>query len=401
MSGIGSLDLQRIRFAPALAATVATVLFLWLLFRAADIFLLLFIASLFSLYLGAATDGIVRRSRLPRGVAFTVALGLTVVAIVGLFTLLVPPVVEQTQQLIANLPGYAAAWQGWIERVLVRYPALREVWAEESGNLVGTLMAQAEGAVGGILPRVVGLGHAIVNIVSVLVMSVFLALHPGAYREWLIALFPPRRRDLARDVLRDLAGTLRAWLVGQLLAMAILALLTAVGLRLLGVPYWLTFGVFTGAVAIIPFFGTLISSMLPALFVLGGDGIFGFTPGTHAILVAALGFLIHIVEANLVIPLITQKQVELPPVLTMMSILVVGRIFGATGLPVAVPLLAAGMVLVRRLLVNRIYEAKGIQRLSGDRVLVLRVPATDGGVIVSADPPIDVLRFAEPVRRTA
>ena len=400
MSGL-TLDAHRIRFAPALAATVATGLFLWLLFRAADLFLLLFIAALFSLYLGAATDTIVRRFHVPRGVAFAIAFVATVVAIVGLFTLLVPPVVEQTQQLITNLPGYATAWQGWLERMLVRYPALREIWAEESGNLVSTLVEQAEGAVGGILPRVVGIGHAVVNIVSILVMGVFLALHPAAYREWLIALFPPRRRDLVRDVLRDLANTLRAWLVGQVLAMAILALLTALGLRLLGVPYWLTFGVFTGAVAIIPFFGTMISSILPALFVLGGEGIFGLSPGTHAILVVTLGFVIHIVEANLVIPLITQKQVELPPVLTMMSILVVGRLFGATGLPVAVPLLAAGMVLVRRLLVNRIYEAQGIQRLSGDRVLVLRVPATDGGVIVSADPPIDVLRFAEPVLRSA
>ena len=400
MSGL-TLDPHRIRFAPALAATVATGLFLWLLFRAADLFLLLFIAALFSLYLGAATDTIVRRFHAPRGVAFAIAFIATVVGIVGLFTLLVPPVVEQTQQLIANLPGYATAWQGWLERMLVRYPALREIWAEESGNMVSTLVEQAEGAVGGILPRVVGIGHAVVNIVSILVMGVFLALHPAAYREWLIALFPPRRRDLVRDVLRDLANTLRAWLVGQVLAMAILALLTAIGLRLLGVPYWLTFGVFTGAVAIIPFFGTMISSILPALFVLGGEGIFGLSPGTHAILVVTLGFVIHIVEANLVIPLITQKQVELPPVLTMMSILVVGRLFGATGLPVAVPLLAAGMVLVRRLLVNRIYEAQGIQRLSGDRVLVLRVPATDGGVIVSADPPIDVLRFAEPVRRSA
>lgn len=400
MSGL-TLDAHRIRFAPALAATVATGLFLWLLFRAADLFLLLFIAALFSLYLGAATDTIVRRFHAPRGVAFAIAFVATVVGIVGLFTLLVPPVVEQTQQLITNLPGYAAAWQGWLERMLIRYPALREIWAEESGNMVSTLVAQAEGAVGGILPRVVGIGHAVVNIVSILVMGVFLALHPAAYREWLIALFPPRRRDLVRDVLRDLANTLRAWLVGQVLAMAILALLTAIGLRLLGVPYWLTFGVFTGAVAIIPFFGTMISSILPALFVLGGEGIFGLSPGTHAILVVTLGFVIHIVEANLVIPLITQKQVELPPVLTMMSILVVGRLFGATGLPVAVPLLAAGMVLVRRLLVNRIYEAQGIQRLSGDRVLVLRVPATDGGVIVSADPPIDVLRFAEPARRSA
>jgi predicted PurR-regulated permease PerM len=151
-------------------------------------------------------------------------------------------------------------------------------------------------------------------------------------------------------------------------------------------------------VAIIPFFGTLISSTLPALFVLGGDGFLGLNQGTHAVLVVILGFVIHVVEANLVIPLITQKQVELPPVLTMMSVLVVGRLLGIAGLPVAVPLLATTMVLVRRVLINRVYDAQAF--VGGrDRVLVLRVPAPDGGVIASADPPIDVLRFASEAPR--
>ncbi len=381
------------RFAPALAATVATVLLLWLLGRAADIFLLLFVAILFSLYLGAATQGIERRTGLPRGLAFSLAFVATLAGIVGLVTLLVPPVVEQTQQLVANLPGYRDAWQAWVERLLARYPLLRQVWAEESGKMVGTLVAQAEAALGGVLPRVVGLGHMVVSIVSILVMAIFLALHPGTYREWLIALFPPVRRDLARDVLRDLANTLRSWIVGQLWAMAILAVLTAIGLRILGVPYWLTFGVFTGAVAIVPFFGTLVSSLLPALFVLGGEGVFGMGAGMHAVAVAALGFVIHIVEANLVIPLITQKQVEIPPVLSMMAVLLVGRLLGPVGLPVAIPLLAVGIVLVRRILVNRIYEGESLLRPAHDRVLVLRVPAADNGVLVSVEPPIDVLRF--------
>ncbi|MGQ0649190.1 MAG: AI-2E family transporter [Gemmatimonadaceae bacterium] len=392
---------SRIRFAPALATTVATVLLLWLLGTAADIFLLLFVAILFSLYLGAVNDEISRRTGLPRGVAFTITVVLTLGALAGLVTLLVPPVVEQTQQLVANLPGYRDAWQAWLERILIRYPSLRQIWTEESGKMVGTLVQQTEAAVGQILPRVVGLGHAVVNIVSVIVMGIFLALHPGTYREWLIALFPPVRRDLVRDVLRDIVSTLRSWLVGQLLAMSILGVLTALGLYLLDVPYWLTFGVFTGAVAIIPFFGTLISSTLPALFVLGGDGVFGLSPGSHAVAVMVLGFVIHIVEANLVIPLIFQKQVEIPPVLSIMAVLLVGRLLGPAGLPVAVPLLATSIVLVRRILVNRIYEGQTLLRPGGDRVLVLRVPAADGGVIVSADPPIDVLRFAEPLKHSA
>jgi len=182
--------------------------------------------------------------------------------------------------------------------------------------------------------------------------------------------------------------------------MAVLAVLTAIGLYALDVPYWLTFGVFTGAVAIIPFFGTLVSSTIPALFVLGGDGVFGVTPGTHALLVMILGFVIHIIEANFVVPLITAKQVEIPPVLSIMAVLVVGRLLGPIGLPVAVPLLAVMIVMVRRVLINRIYEGQGTQRAGKERVLILRVPAPDGGVLVAADPPLDVLRLSD-LRRPA
>ena len=386
----------RFKVAPVLASTVATVLLLWLLFSAADIFLLLFVAVLFSLFLGAVRDWLVRRARLPRSVAFIIALAATLGAIVGLITLLVPPVVEQTQQLVGNLPNYISGWQAWLARVLARYPKLQDVWTAESGRLMGKVVSQAESAVAEILPQVVGIGHALVNVISILVMGIFLALHPATYREWLIALFPPLRRDMVRDVLADIANTLRAWIVGQVLAMSILAVLTAIGLYLLDVPYWLTFGVFTGAVAIIPFFGSLISSLLPALFVLGGDGVFGMSPGTHAFFVIVLGFLIHIIEANFVVPIITQRQVEIPPVLSMMAILVMGRIIGAAGLPVAVPLLAVLIVIVRRVVVNRIYEGQAFQRPGAgrDRVLVLRVPSPDGEVLLTADPPLDVLRLS-------
>ncbi len=216
------------------------------------------------------------------------------------------------------------------------------------------------GPLGSVVPKVVGIVHAGINVFSVAVMSIYLAAYPGLYREWVIALFPPIHRDLVRDVLSDLRTTLRAWIVGQLLAMVVLAVLTALGLYLLDVPYYLTFGVFTGAVAIVPFFGTLVSTLIPALFVLGGDGFAGFGGVGHAVLVVLLGIVIHLIESNLVIPLITAKKVELPPVLTIMSVLVVGSLLGPMGLLIAVPTLAVVMVVLRRILINRIYEGPGI-----------------------------------------
>jgi predicted PurR-regulated permease PerM len=388
---------RRFRFAPILTATVLTVLLLWLFGTVADVLLLLFIAILLSLYLGAVADLISRHSRLPRKLALLVAVLLSLLAIAGLFWLLVPLVVQQTQALVRVLPTYLTAWDAKIDQLARRIPALAGTWKPGEHRALMAVYAQGETLLNDVVPKVFSFVHASINVFSVAVMSLYLAMHPSLYREWLIALFPPVHRELVRDVLGDASSQLRSWIVGQLTAMFVLAVLTAIGLYALGVPYALTFGVFTGAVAIVPFFGTLLSTLLPALFVLALPG-----GGTKALLVALLGVVIHLIEGNFVAPLITSKRVEIPPVLSIMAVLVVGKILGPVGLIVAVPTLATLMVVVRRILINRIYEGQGFRRATRDQPLVLRVPPADGeGVLVPVAPAVDLIAITERVRRTA
>jgi hypothetical protein len=113
--------------------------------------------------------------------------------------------------------------------------------------------------------------------------------------------------------------------------------------------------------------------------------------------VIGLGILVHLIEGNLVSPYITQKQVDLPPVLTIVFVLIVGKLLGPLGLLVAVPGLAVIMVIVRRILLSRIYEGQGFRRTTRERPLLLRVPAPEGGVLVPTRT-VDVLSMLE--RRT-
>jgi len=379
----------RFRFGPVLGATVTTVLLIWLFYSVAEVLLLLFIAVLVSLYLGSVTDFLVARLPVPRALAFTAAIFLTLGAVYGLGSLLVPPVVAQTQQLLGVLPDYVRAWQSWLERLTGRFPMLGG-GATPQTELVNAIVSQVQGFASRAVPTVLNIGHQIVNVVSILVMGIYMALYPGLYREWLIALFPPTQRDTVRDVMRDIGTTLKAWITAQLLAMTVLAALTALGLYILRVPYWLTFGIFVGSVVIVPFFGTLIGTLLPALFVLGGDGFAGIGPGGHFLLVVMLGVIVHIIEGNLVLPLITAKRVEIPPVLSMMAVLIVAKLFGVFGVIVAVPMAAVVMVLIRRIVIHRLYEGQSFRRHAGDRLLVLRVPAPDAAVIAGYS--VDVLR---------
>lgn len=334
---------------PALAGVAAAALVVWLAGRVADLLLLLFIAILLAVYLGATTDFLVGRTRLPRGAAFAVALFGTLAVVVGIGSMLVGPVVQQTRELVSVLPRYVPAWEARLDLLIERVPGLSDLVGPGQHRLVQLALEEARNFGGEVVPRVFGVLHGFINVVAILVMALYLALSPDTYQDLFVTFIPPRHRDAARDVIRSATMALRAWTFAQLLAMLVLGFLTALGLWLLGVPYWLTFGIFTGIVALVPFFGTLVSSLLPALFVLvDGDGV-------RALLVIALGFVIHFLENNVVNPLIMQKHASLPPVLTIMSVLICGKLLGPLGLLVAVPGLSVLLVVVRKLLVERAY----------------------------------------------
>jgi predicted PurR-regulated permease PerM len=388
----------RFRFAPILTATVLTVLGLWLFGRVAQVLILLFMGVLISLYLRAVAGWFERRLHLPERLAFTTSLLLSLAGVVVIFWILVPPVIEQTQALVRVLPNYITGWEGSIERAIDRIPALREYWKPGEHKILIALYDEISGNFATLPTRVLSIVEGAISLFSIAVIAIYLSLHPALYREWLIALFPPIHRDLVRDLLGDLGDTLRSYIVGQLLVMAFLAALTAMFLYFLNVPFALTFGIFTGLVAIIPFFGTLLSTTLPALFVLNGPN-----GGVRAMLVLGVGVVVHLIEGNIVSPYAMSKKVDLPPVLTIMSVLIMGQLLGGIGLIVALPTLAMVMVIVRRILITRIYEGQGFRRTTRERPLVLRLPAPGGGVLVPSGPPVDVVSVAEhtAVKRSA
>jgi predicted PurR-regulated permease PerM len=157
--------------------------------------------------------------------------------------------------------------------------------------------------------------------------------------------------------------------------MFVLGIFTWIGLVLLRVPYALAFGVFTGAVAIVPFFGTLVSTLLPAFFVLGGGGLL------QAFWVVMLGVGVPIFEANVVAPMIMERQVHLPPVLSILAVLIMAHLLHVIGLLVAVPVLAVVMVVARRLYIHRVLEGRGFRRAVRDRPIELQLPG-DNVVLV-------------------
>jgi predicted PurR-regulated permease PerM len=320
--------------------------------KTVDVLLVVFLAVILAIYLDALTDLLGRRE-VPRPVGLAVGIAATLGALVGTVLLIAPPVTQQVQDLLTNLPQYLTSLDANINAFIRSIPVLRR-GAEPGGDGAPGFLASALGEILGFLrgaavPYLKGGVEVLIEGVSVLVMAIFLARHPATYADGLVALVPPRRRDLARAILHDLNATIRSWVLGQIIAMVLLAALTTLGLWALGMPYFLAFGVFAGVAAIVPFFGVLLSTVVPALFALGAFGV------TKALLVGALGVVVHIIEANFVAPLVMERQVNLPPVVTIAGVLLIGKLFGLGGLIIAVPIMALVMILIRHILLGEVY----------------------------------------------
>ena len=324
---------------------------LFLLYRVADILLVAFIAALASIYLASLTDMLCRRTRIPRGLGLLLSLLLTLGALVGVGALLVPAVSEQVADFLSAVPQYVTALDRWIRSLAADYPFLRRtgIASSETGLVTTAISDAIEYARSSVLAYATITGRVLIDSVAVMVMALYLAWRPDIYREGLVQLVPPRSRDAARALLKDLANTLKSWVGAQLLAMVVLAMLTGAGLWLLHVPYWLAFSIFTGMVVMVPFFGSIVSTLVPALLILPDRGPLVF------LAVASVGVVVHIVEANVVHPLIMHHRVALPPVLTILSVLVMGSLAGILGLLVAVPTLATVIVVTRHVLIYRTY----------------------------------------------
>ncbi|MEX2010571.1 MAG: AI-2E family transporter, partial [Parcubacteria group bacterium] len=124
------------------------------------------------------------------------------------------------------------------------------------------------------------------------------------------------------------------WMQGQLLLAAIVMVLVYLGLLLIGVEHALLLAVAAGVFEIIPIFGPILAAIPAVLVAFAADG-----PGT-ALLVAGLFLVIQQFENHLIYPLVVKKVVGVPPMVSIIALLVGAKLAGFLGIVIAVPVAA-------------------------------------------------------------
>ncbi|WP_372398631.1 AI-2E family transporter [Azospirillum sp. HJ39] len=305
------------------AGVAALALFLW---KISGTLLLIFTGVLFAILLQRLAGYVGRATGLGHGWSLAIVL-VVLAALVGggvwLMGTSMAAQVDQLQQQVGKAMGMLP--DTWRQRIVDQgkeWPWMNQLSSFASG-----------------LVYIVGDG------VVVMFAALYLAASPGVYKRGVVLLVPPRGQERATEVMEVAGDSLWKWLIGQLVAMALVGTMIGVGLWLLGIPSALALGMVAGLLEFIPLVGPFLAAV-PALLI-----AFAQSP-QDALWVAGLYLVIQQIEGNLVTPILQKQVVDLPPVVTIGAIAAGGVLFGIMGMFLATPIAVVVLVLVNLLYIE-------------------------------------------------
>ncbi len=305
----------------------------YLTWKLVDLLLLLFACILTALILLTITDFIRKRVPMPFGVALTLTVVLLFGVVGGAFWFFGATMTEQFAELAQRLPAAWAAVQAQLEQSSLGLQALERARRfAPSGQSIVQLITGGLTIAGGIISA----------LAVVIVGGLYLAAQPGLYGGGLLRMIPERARPASQATFDAIAESLRGWLKGQALGMVFVGIGSAIGLALVGVPAALAIGLVAGLAEFVPYLGTFVA-VIPA-------AILGFGQGTDTGLwTVGVLLLVQQLQGNIVMPLLQNRMVDLPPAITIFGIIAAGILLGPAGVLLATPLTIVVLVLVRRL----------------------------------------------------
>lgn len=318
-------------WAMAVLLAVALVLVLWQL---TTLLLLIFASTLAAITFHNFAELLKRHFKLPFALALALAVLLPLTAVAIVFGLFGSALSGQFALLVQALPSAIDWLETWLQSSAPGREALSQVQ---------NFVPPVERIFGVVQAAVSNIGTALSGLALVIVAGVYLAAQPRLYIDGILALFPPRRRGEARATAKAMHEALLGWLKAQVVGMAFVAAGTGLGLWAVGLPAAGALGLAAGLCEFVPYLGVILVSLPAVLIAFSQDVETGWM--TVGVLIV-----VQQVQGNLVSPMVQRAIADLPPALTIFSLIAGGALMGPLGVVFAVPLTVVGLVLLRKLM---------------------------------------------------
>jgi predicted PurR-regulated permease PerM len=330
------------------------VILLAVLWEARDALLLVYVSALIAMGLSPLVRLIERPNRqgttrrVPRWLAILSIYGVLVAAVVFLGLLVIPPLVSQGAALWARLPAEFNRLQTFLisHKLMVHRVTLEEAVQNApsgtGGNAVGTVLVAISSLIGGIF-----------GLITILILTFYLLIEAGAMFEYLVRFVPRGRRADLATAARQGVTKVSAWLRAQFILAGVMGTFAAIGLGLMGVPYFYVIALIAAIGETIPIVGPVIGGVTAVAVALT-------VSPKLALIVGAYFLVLHQLEANVLVPKIMERSVGVSPVAVLVALLIGGSLMGLAGAILAIPTAALLSVIIEEIAADR--EAR-IQRI--------------------------------------
>lgn len=198
---------------------------------------------------------------------------------------------------------------------------------------------------------------ALVNLIIIPLYSALLLIYRKKITTFLSEVLPERFQNQLPFVLVDTVSVFSKFIRGMILVYICVGLLNSLGLWIIGVEHPFLYGILTAVMTVIPYFGIVISALLPITFSWLETGTL-FQP----LLIIAVFTLVQYLEANLIFPYVVGRFIKLNTLAALIAIFLGAFFWGIAGMILFLPFLA-----VFRLFAEHYPELKPWSKLLEDK----------------------------------
>ena len=293
--------------------TVLFLLSLGLLWQIRELIFSLFIAYIIA---GALKSGVdfLERIKLPRIVASLTIYLLFILTIYGMFSLIIPPLLSEMIFLFKNLPGIIKSIIPQ-SNVVINFDFLTQnipSIANQTLALIKNIFSNA------------------IFVTSTLFFGFYFLLEKNLESKLLNNFFDEVQISKIEIISNRAQKRMSSWFWGEVVLMIVVGTMTYIGLNIIGMKYTLALAVLAGLLEVIPNLGPITSSV-PAILI-------GLSISPALGLYCAILYLaVQQLENNLIVPVIMKKVTGLHPIITLIAMVIGGKLAGIMGVLLAVP----------------------------------------------------------------
>jgi predicted PurR-regulated permease PerM len=315
---------------------------LWFLSQIKAILLLFFVSFILVSALSPAIEFLTTK-KLARSLS-VILVYLVLVSFIFLSGVAVVPLMTaQTRDFLSALPSLVQKASEAIG------PDKHLFWEKYAQGLINGLSQEFIKMPGQALKTTMSIAQSVFAFFSILVISFYLLLEKTRLYRGFIGLFPISSQKTIERIIIRLEKKLGAWVRGQFFLAFAVGLASFFGLAVLGVGFTLPLAITAGIFELVPTIGPILSA-IPAMVVALT------TSPLLALLVAGLYILIQQLENNLLVPQVMKKALGVNPLVTILSLMVGGKLMGVIGVLLAVPVVGIMTVLGEEIM-KAIYDA--------------------------------------------